>query len=449
MATKIDGFAPVAEIAVEPGLALVYEEGWQSWSPTATYRLGEPPVRPPRPDSRAHCYLPDRVPAADAYQGEGLLVLDPGDSGRVHVFAPPDPRADVPSVRAVRDGGRVLVSASGPVEHRTDDGPGGLGGALRRWAETYAADVGVGEPRPAPTVWCSWYHYFTKVTEDDILENLDAMDDLELPIDVVQIDDGYQAEIGDWLTLSGAFRSVRDLAGRIRDRGRRAGIWVAPFLVGERSALRAQHPDWLVGDAYAAHNWGQRLYALDVTHPGAASYLHEVFATLHGYGYDYFKIDFIYGGAVGGPRHEDMPPLEAYRRGVRIVRDAIGDAYLLGCGAPLLPTVGLVDAMRVSPDTAPAYEPRGEEPSGPSQRAAELSGAARAWQHGRFWVNDPDCLLARPEVERRAEWAAHVERYGGLRASSDRLRVLDAWGLDTTRRLLAEPPPARFDDASG
>jgi alpha-galactosidase len=32
--------------------------------------------------------------------------------------------------------------------------------------------------------------------------------------------------------------------------------------------------------------------------------------------------------------------------------------------------------------------------------------------------------------------AAHVDRYGGLRSGSDRLRDLDAWGLETTRRLL-------------
>ena len=44
----------------------------------------------------------------------------------------------------------------------------------------------------------------------------------------------------------------------------------------------------------------------------------------------------------------------AYRSGIELIREAIGeDAYLLGCGAPLLPSSGLFDAMRVSPDTAP------------------------------------------------------------------------------------------------
>jgi alpha-galactosidase len=41
----------------------------------------------------------------------------------------------------------------------------------------------------------------------------------------------------------------------------------------------------------------------------------------------------------------------------------------------------------------------------------------------------------RPEVQ------TMCYRYGGLRASSDRIADLDQWGLETTRRLLASPPP--------
>jgi hypothetical protein len=57
--------------------------------------------------------------------------------------------------------------------------------------------------------------------------------------------------------------------------------------------------------------------------------------------------------------------------------------------------------------------------------------------HRRLWVNDPDCLLARPGVERREEWAATVQRFGGPRATGDDLAELDGWGLAATRRLLA------------
>ena len=58
-----------------------------------------------------------------------------------------------------------------------------------------------------------------------------------------------------------------------------------------------------------------------------------------------------------GPRHSGTDPITAYREGLEVIRDAAGDAYLLGCGAPILPSVGLLDAMRVSPDTAPEWEP--------------------------------------------------------------------------------------------
>ena len=87
--------------------------------------------------------------------------------------------------------------------------------------------------------------------------------------------------------------------------------------------------------------------------------------------------------------------VEAYRHGLRIIREAIGpDAYLLGCGAPILPSVGLVDAMRVGPDIGHHFEPLDGDLSQPSQRAAAQNSRWRAWQHGRFWVNDADCLVA-------------------------------------------------------
>lgn len=443
----------VAEVAVEPAGARVYEHGWQSWSPTTSYRLGQRPHRPRNDRNHTLAYRPGVTAPDDAFQGEGLLAIDPGDEGPVHVFAASDGRTEVPSVRAVAAEGVVRVAADGPVEHLVDSGGGGIDAALARWADTYAARSGVAPPRPAPTLWCSWYHYFTAVTETDMVENLAAMDALDLPIDVVQLDDGYQSEIGDWLFLSDRFGSLADLIGRItQQHGRRAGIWVAPFLVGSRSRLAAEHPDWLVGGgdgpADAGHNWHQDLFALDVSHPQAATYLTEVFTTLAGLGIDLFKIDFVFAGALDGRRHGDIDGLGAYRMGVELIRSAIGrNAYLLGCGAPILPSVGLFDAMRISPDTSPHSEPDDGDPSQPSARAAELTGKARAFQHGRFWTNDADCLLARPAVQRRQQWAAHVERYGGLRASSDRLADLDGWGLETTRRLLSEPPPRTFVDA--
>ncbi|MGW1361645.1 glycoside hydrolase family 36 protein [Streptomyces chartreusis] len=430
-------FTPVASVPVDPARARVHEEGWQSWSPSGAYALGERPYRATNDNWATVCYRPGVTVPEGAFQGEGLLALDPGDGSPVRLWAATDPLSEVPSVRLVlTDGDVAEVSADGPVKEWTGTG---IQSVLGDWADS----LGLPAPRPAPTVWCSWYEYFTAVTEDDIHENLRAMDTLDLPVDVVQIDDGYQKALGDWLTLSGRFRSRAGIADAIRARGRRAGIWTAPFLVDPASDLAAEHPEWLVraedGDfAHAGRNWGHDLRVLDTTHPGAAAYLTEVFRTLRAEGYDYFKVDFLYAGALDGVRHDtETDALTAYRDGVRLIREAIGaDAYLLGCGAPMLPSLGLFDAMRVSPDTAPHRRPEADDHSQPGQDPAEFTGAGRQWQHGRLWINDPDCLMARPAVETRERWAAHVEATGGLMASSDRLLSLDEWGVATTRRLL-------------
>ena len=444
----------LSRIPVARSRAVVYEHGWQSWSPTVAYRLDERPFRPVSEQRRVGNYHPDRTAPHDAFSGEGLLAVDPGTGDGVHVFGARSADGPIPSVRAHVEGDEVVVSGGPDVDATVipavaeeESGYGAVDVALARWGDRFAAASGVGEIRRPPTAWCSWYHYFEDVTQDDIEENLAAIGDLGLDIDVVQIDDGYQSQIGDWLTLSSRFVSLQAVLDSIRAAGRRAGIWVAPFLVGGRSALARQHPDWLVPGTPAHDGWGgQQLRALDTTHPGAEAYLHEVFGTFRQMGVDYFKIDFIYAGAMEGGRAEpEVSGTEAYRRGLRIIREAIGpDSFLLGCGAPILPSVGLVDGMRIGPDIAHHVQPLDGDLSQPSLRGAAQNSRWRSWQHGRFWTNDADCLVVGTHVEQREDWAAVVERYSGLRASSDRLRTLDAWGLETTRRLLRSGLTAPF-----
>ena len=438
----------IDELRIDVARALVYEHGWQSWSPTAAYRFGEPPHRPRSERNRFLCYRPDRLPGPDVYWGEGLLAIDPGDGSGIRIYTATDATEAVPSVQVAVVEDRLVVSADGEVECTTDTGFGDISNALARWADGFAAAAGVSAIRRAPTIWCSWYHYITDVTEADMIETIEANERHDLPVDVIQLDDGYRAAHGDWLTLTDRFESLQGIADQIKASGRRAGIWIAPVLVFPESELARRHPDWLIGgpDApvYGGHNWNRDLFALDTTHPHAMEWITEVVTTMHRWGYDFFKMDFVYAAAIPGKRHEDMSPVAAYRLGMQQLREAVGGSYFLGCGAPILPSVGLVDAMRVSPDTEPQYLPNGGDMSQPSVLAAMMTGRARAFQHGRFWVNDPDCLIARPEIEGREEWADHVGRYGGLRGSSDRIADLDEWGLEITRQLLSDSPVDPF-----
>jgi len=437
-------FRDVAEVPIS-GQTVVYEHGWQSWSPTGAYPAAATSPRAPNPRAHAGHYRPGKPAPDHGFQGEGLLAVGSSDRGTVRIWSAIDPVREVPSIRARTQDGHLLVSADGDVAEHSH--PGGLWAALGAWADDLARRAGLGPVQSLPTVWCTWYQYFLGVTQEDVLENLAAIDHLNLDVGVVQVDDGYEAEIGDWLERSSRFpHPLAELADRIRATGRRAGVWTAPLLVGERSRVAAEHRAWLVKGASAGRNWGQDLAALDVTHPDAAAHLQHVFQTFSEWGFDYFKVDFLYAGALEGVRWADATAIAAYREALRLIRQAIGpSATLLGCGAPILPSVGLVDAMRVSPDTGPQYEPHNDDLSQPSQLAAVLTGRARAFQHARFWVNDPDCIIVRPVVERREDWAKHVERFGGLRCSSDRLASLDEWGLETTRRLLRPSSTEPFD----
>lgn len=434
----------IAAIPVHPALGQVYVEGWQSWSATGLFPVAAPPPVVTRPESLVVDCQYRRSAPEGVFQGAGLLVVEPGTGAPSMVFGAADVASRVPVIQAVLRGRHLVVSSDVPVTQVPDGGPGGILGALGRWADRFGP--GAGGLRAVPAVWCSWYQYYERVTAADVTANLDLMASLDLPVEVVQIDDGYETHPGDWLSVRPGFGDLPGLVARIRDAGRRAGIWIAPWLVGRSSAVYRDHPDWVLPDpssgapVYAGSVVRDACFALDVMHPAAASYLVQVLRTMRGWGIDYFKIDFCYAAAYES--------VSAYRWGLGLIRSAIGpDAVLVACGAPTLASAGLVDAMRVGPDIAAAYEPADDLLSSPSQRNATRNVLARAWQHGRLWVNDPDCMMLRPSVERRDDWASVLARYGGVRASGDGLDQLDSWGLEQTRSLLRPSPLAVFTPA--
>ncbi|MCB1159089.1 MAG: hypothetical protein KDK45_16435, partial [Leptospiraceae bacterium] len=55
---------------------------------------------------------------------------------------------------------------------------------------------------PTPRGWCSWYYYYTEINEDVILNNLRLLQEKQPGLEFFQIDDGYQKEIGDWLLFN-------------------------------------------------------------------------------------------------------------------------------------------------------------------------------------------------------------------------------------------------------
>src|ERR1700678_177885 len=303
----------IAAARIDPARARVYAEGWQSWSQTGSFPATAAPLPVTSPESLAiDCQYGQSSPAG-VFQGSGLLAVEPGDGGPVTVFGAREASSRVPVIQARLRGEELIVSADAPVAVTRDRGPGGVPGALGRWADRFAPGLVL---RAIPPVWCSWYQYYSDVTQADVLANLAAMDALRVPVGGVQVDDGYESCPGDWLAPSGRFPDLPGLIARISDTGRRAGIWIAPMLAGRSSELFASHPDWVVRDprtgepVYAGAVCRDSCAALDLTHPDAAGYLAAVLGTMRSWGVNYFKIDFCYAGAVEGTRYAAMTGVE-------------------------------------------------------------------------------------------------------------------------------------------
>ena len=56
------------------------------------------------------------------------------------------------------------------------------------------------------------------------------------PFDIFLVDDGFTPEMGDWLETKPQFpNGITPVLGAARSAGFTPGLWIAPFMVGNRS----------------------------------------------------------------------------------------------------------------------------------------------------------------------------------------------------------------------
>lgn len=314
-------------------------------------------------------------------------------------------------------------------------------------------------PDETPVGWCSWYHFYRNVTARHIEDNLEAILEQQnrLPIQLLQIDDGFESEVGDWFIFKETFpEGVEPVAKKIEQEGLVPGLWLAPFAVHKRSQLFKQHQDWILRKdtgkpVNAGFGWDSFFTGLDLTIPEALEYACSVVRTaVHDWGYPYLKLDFLYAAALNG-RYRDPTQTRAQvmRKGMEAIREAVGpQVTLLGCGAPLGSMLGLVDAMRIGPDVCGYWDPHfgsigmllKNEPSIPSARNSVYNVLTRANLHQRWWINDPDCLLIRPDtklsIDEIRTLATSIAITGGSMLLSDDLPKLPRERLEIAEVLI-------------
>jgi hypothetical protein len=291
-----------------------------------------------------------------------------------------------------------------------------------------------------PTGWCSWYYYYANVKESDVIENLEFAEEhfKSAGLRYIQLDDGYQRAAGDWEMNEKFPHGHRWLADQIHRHGFLAGLWVAPFAVGERSDLFREHQDWLLKNPDGSlkkvgtnEPWGGDVYVLDTTTADVQGWLQKLFRKIvHDWHYDYVKVDFLHYAAVGRPYQEAGTSGQACRAGLKTIRDGVGSKnFILGCGAPLGLAVGLVDGMRIGQDVEATWT--GVQP-------CAAANAHRVFYHNNAWFNDPDCLVVREPltIDQGRAWASLIALSGQMNLLSDNLPALPPDRVDLLRRTI-------------
>ncbi len=244
---------------------------------------------------------------------------------------------------------------------------------LRRALTAAGHAAGARSFRTVPRGWCSWYHLGLAVTEGDIARHA-AFLAKRMPEmvktsaneyrPVIQLDDGWMPRWqrwGDWVANAFFADGLHALAIRVHRHRLEVGIWLAPFHVAADSQLAQAHPEWLLkasdGTPLVDPRLDRAYHVLDPTHPDGQRFLDDLFRGLRKDGFTYFKLDFLYGAAYEAGRHDpQVTGTQALRLGLKRIADAINPpgkpekAFVLACGAPLMPIVGLVHGARTGGD---------------------------------------------------------------------------------------------------
>ena len=420
-----------------------FRHGWQSWTLTTWLDPNEPPYPIRSPQFRAkdedplYAYAKNHVGAwvgaVELGENDILLLGALGLGGRVELNG------------AALKGSCEVGEAEWLIARGTEEE------VFQTYTNLIAERFGKTRYEKPPRVWCSWYSLYKWINEHVILNALDSLGDL--PFDVFQLDDGWQVTHGDWEPTRKFPSGMREMAQRINSTGRLPGLWLAPFMVTRVSSIFRDHPDWLLRDEHdrpipVGITWEGVPYALDTSHPDVLEWVAKLIRKVREWGYSYLKLDFLYAGALPGKRYKDIPREVAYRNAMQLVREAAGDAYILACGAPILPSIGLCDGLRVGPDVSPFWLNKPltvwlNNPNDTSTQNAIRTSLHRLWMKPLVNI-DPDVMFFRSRYNtlepHEQQLLVDLGTITGFKATSDLPQWMNAEEIKSLREFLESDP---------
>jgi alpha-galactosidase len=321
--------------------------------------------------------------------------------------------------------------------------------------EIYASAVGKSSHArnsAALNGWCSWFYTLAQVSEAEVIANTEYAAKHLKPfgLEYIQIDEGYQRWHGDWQGNQRFPNGMKWLADQIKSYSFKAGLWISPYVISEPTEIFRNHKDWLVkradGSLQRVGNWTEppadedpKRYCLDVTHPGAAQWLHDLIDMIvNEWGYEMIKIDFVAWSILSAERYYDptLSSAQVYRKGMEIMRNAAGDkCHILECGPGAI-TVGLIDSMRIELDVNYGFNAIAWSTYFTDPFCSASAAAKRYYFHKRTWINDVDHVCLHLLNNQQSEAVATIIALsGGNMISGDRLTQLDLYKLQIIQRI--------------
>ena len=357
---------------------------------------------------------------------------------------------------------------------------------LEKYADEAAAANNV-KIKPPMTGYCTWYSNKNggAGSEESTAEFAKIAREKLVPygMNFFQIDDQWQkgnSKNGPNKNFTGVrpdgpYKSgLKKTADFLAENGLRCGIWFMPFSGNFDDPYFADKQDLFVKSAidypapgekntrtYSSINqkkdapyetfWGGT--CLDATNPKTIASIENITRRIaHEWKCGYFKVDGLWTGLgieqlyvndaykpddIGEQIFYDSKAtnVEAYVAGLSAVRRAAGDSvFILGCNVSqnmrmMLPSVGLVDAMRIGPDNGSDWK---------GICAGPWRGSNRYFLNGRVWWNDPDPVYVRDSIPLSharviTSWAALT---GQLYAFSDWLPELSEERVNVLRKTM-------------
>lgn len=266
--------------------------------------------------------------------------------------------------------------------------------------------------------WCSWYLHGVDIDEEKILIQANWIatrrQHFRLPLEYILIDDGWTLW-GDWLSPDRHKfpHGLSSTVTKIKKLDLKTGVWLAPFLVDPKSKLATDHPDWLVREKNGRLFEGQKLtlwdrylphgkWLLDIRQSAVQKYLiGSIRYLVEDCHFDLLKLDFLY--ALHFDTRLSHTEADLFLRNyLAEIKKTYPHVYTIACGCPLLPAVGVVDSMRIGPDTlviSPLLRFLARPPFSRwyLSRVVLPTVSQRLWTK-KIWHVDPDVFMCRKSL---------------------------------------------------